>query len=72
MTEYAVIYERTPTGWGAYCPDLPGLGVVAASHEEAESLIRDGVHIHIESLREHGEPVPQPVSAVGVVAFPKP
>jgi hypothetical protein len=28
VSEYVVIYERTDTGWGAYCPDLPGLGVV--------------------------------------------
>lgn len=72
MSEYAVVYERTPAGWGAYCPDLPGLGIVAGSQQEAELLIRDGVHLHIESLREHGEPVPQPVSTVGVVAVATP
>jgi predicted RNase H-like HicB family nuclease len=68
VTEYAVIYERGPTSWGAYCPDLPGLGVAATSREEAEQLIREGIELHIESLREHDEPVPVPTSAVGVVA----
>jgi predicted RNase H-like HicB family nuclease len=68
VTEYAVIYERGPTSWGAYCPDLPGLGVAATSLEEAEQLIREGVELYIESLLEHGEPVPVPTSAAGIVA----
>lgn len=67
MSEYAVIYEHGPTSWGAYCPDLPGLGVVGDTREEAERLIREGVDLHIGSLREHREPVPQPKSSVGVV-----
>jgi predicted RNase H-like HicB family nuclease len=67
MSEYAVIFEHGPTGWGAYCPDLPGLGVVGDTREEAEQLIREGVDLHIESLREHQEPVPKPISSVGVV-----
>ncbi|HEV7937484.1 MAG TPA: type II toxin-antitoxin system HicB family antitoxin [Solirubrobacteraceae bacterium] len=68
MNEYVVIYEQGPTGWGAYCPDLPGLGVAAASRDEAERLIHKGVQVHIDSLREHGDPVPVPTSAAGVVA----
>lgn len=68
MTEYAVIYERSRTGWSAYCPDLPGLGVAGKSREETEQLIRGGIGLHIESLREHGEPVPPPTSTVGVAS----
>jgi predicted RNase H-like HicB family nuclease len=68
VNEYVVIYEQGPTGWGAYCPDLPGLGVAAASRNEVERLIREGVQLHIDSLREHGDPVPAATSATGVVA----
>ncbi len=68
MSEYVVIYEQGPSGRGAYCPDLPGLGVPAGSRDEAEQLIREGVQVHIDSLREHGDPVPAPTSAAGVVA----
>lgn len=67
MSRYAVIYEHGPTSWGAYCPDLPGLGAVGDTREEVERLIREGVELHVESLREHGEPVPAPTSSVGVV-----
>lgn len=68
MTEYAVIYEHGPTSWGAYCPDLPGLGVVGETRQEVEQLISKGVELHIASLREHGETIPKPISTAGVVA----
>lgn len=69
MSEYVVIYEPSATGWSAYCPDLPGLGVAGKTHAEVERLIREGVAIHIESLREYGEPVPEPTSTAGLVAI---
>ena len=31
MSEYLVVIEHEADSWGAYCPDLPGLGVVALS-----------------------------------------
>jgi predicted RNase H-like HicB family nuclease len=68
LSEYVVIYEQGPTGWGGYCPDLPGLGVAGETRAEVERLIREGVEIHIASLREHNEPVPEPTSAADVVA----
>jgi predicted RNase H-like HicB family nuclease len=68
LTEYAVIYEQGPTGWGGYCPDLPGLGVAGKTRAEVECLIREGIEIHIASLREHDEPVPEPTTATDMVA----
>ncbi len=69
MREFAVIYEQSDTGWGAYCPDLPGLGVVGDTRAEAERLIREGIELHLESLREHAEAMPAPRSAAGIVAI---
>jgi predicted RNase H-like HicB family nuclease len=63
MHEYLVIFERGKDGgWGAYAPDLPGLGVVGDSREDAEQLIREGIAIHIAGLREDGIPIPEPVT----------
>jgi predicted RNase H-like HicB family nuclease len=63
MHEYLVIFERGKDGgWGAYAPDLPGLGVVGDSREDAEQLIREGIAIHIAGLREDGIPIPKPVT----------
>jgi predicted RNase H-like HicB family nuclease len=52
----------SPTGWGAYCPDLPGLGVAGASRNDVERLIGEATKLHVQSLREHGESVPPPTS----------
>jgi predicted RNase H-like HicB family nuclease len=63
MLEYTVIYERAEDGgWGAYAPDLPGLGVVGDTLEEVEKLIREGIAIHIAGLKEFGYPVPPPTT----------
>jgi predicted RNase H-like HicB family nuclease len=70
MKEYAVIFEKTQTGWSAYAPDLPGLGVAGATFEETEQLIREGIAFHIEGLRADGEPVPEPTIRVIEVAIP--
>jgi predicted RNase H-like HicB family nuclease len=68
MSEYVVIYEQGADSCGAYCPDLPGLGVVGDTRAEAEGLIREGVDLHISSLREHGEAIPVATSTAGVVS----
>jgi predicted RNase H-like HicB family nuclease len=70
MREYAVIYERGKSGWGAWVPDLPGCVAAGDTREEVEQLIREAIQAHIESLREHGEPVPEPTSAAGAVEIP--
>ena len=61
MTSYLVIYEQGEDGgWGAYAPDLPGLGVAAETREEVETLIREGIQLYIEELRTDGLPIPEP------------
>jgi predicted RNase H-like HicB family nuclease len=70
MKEYAVVFEKTLTGWSAYAPDLPGLGVAGATFEETEQLIREGIAFHIEGLREDGEAIPEPTTRVIEVAVP--
>jgi len=50
MRGYAVVFEKTGTGWSAYAPDLPGLGVAGATFEETEQLMREGIEFHIEGL----------------------
>ncbi|NYF78922.1 type II toxin-antitoxin system HicB family antitoxin [Granulicella arctica] len=63
MRDYLVIFEKGKDGgWGAYAPDLPGLGVAAETREEVVTLIRDGVRIYIEELRQDGLPIPEPVT----------
>ena len=58
--EYLVVYEQSKDGWGAYVPDLPGLGVVGDTFEEVQQLISEGIPLHLEALRENGDPIPKP------------
>lgn len=58
--KYLVIYEKSQTGWGAYVPDLPGLGVVGASIEEVKRLVREAIDFHLEGMKLHGDPIPEP------------
>ena len=71
MSGYAVIIEQGGTSYGAYAPELPGLGVAGDSLEEVERLIREAIPLHIESLRAQGEPVPPPSTvATMIIAAP--
>jgi predicted RNase H-like HicB family nuclease len=62
MSEYLVIIEHEGDSWGAYCPDLPGVGVVGDTREEVEELIRGAISFHLDGLREAGEPIPLPAA----------
>jgi predicted RNase H-like HicB family nuclease len=64
---YLVILERGENSFGAYVPDLPGCAVVAETREEALRLIREAIAFHVESLREDGSSVPEPVSTTEFV-----
>jgi predicted RNase H-like HicB family nuclease len=66
--EYLVILEEGGTSVGAYVPDLPGCVAVGEDKVEALQLIREAIELHIDSLRENGEPVPLPHSFVEKVA----
>ena len=67
MKKYAVIIEKGPTSYGAYIPDLPGCVAVADTVEEVEKLIREAIEFHLEGLREDGEAIPDPHTAVAYV-----
>jgi len=65
--EYLVVVEKGKSSYGAYVPDLPGCVAAGESRREVLKLIRDAVRLHIETLRESGQPVPEPTSKSDVV-----
>jgi len=65
--EYLVVVEKGGTGYGAHVPDLPGCVAVGESRREVLNLIREAIELHIEALRESGQPVPEPNSRSEVV-----
>ena len=65
--EYTVVIEKSPNNFAAYVPDLPGCVATGSTREELLDEIREAIAFHIESLREHGEPVPEPQTTAAVV-----
>ena len=65
--EYTVVIEKSPNNFAAYVPDLPGCVATGSTREELLDEIREAIVFHIESLREHGEPVPEPQTTAAVV-----
>jgi predicted RNase H-like HicB family nuclease len=62
IVKYLIVYEKSNTGWGAYAPDLPGLGAAGKTLDEVKELIREAVEFHLEGMRAHGDPIPAPRS----------
>ncbi len=60
--KYAVIFEQADTNWAAYVPDLPGCVSTGRTLEETELNVREAISGHLRTLREFGEPVPEPKS----------
>jgi len=58
--QYLVVYEPTPNNWGAYAPDIPGLGATAATRAEMEAQIRSAIEFLFEYLADEGQPIPEP------------
>jgi predicted RNase H-like HicB family nuclease len=58
--KYLVIYEKGPTSFGAYVPDLPGCVALAQTKREVKKLIREAIELHVEDMRERGEAIPKP------------
>ncbi len=65
--QYAIIIEKSVTGFGAFVPDLPGCVAVGETEDEVRQLIREAIEFHLDGLREDGEPIPQPSARVEYV-----
>ena len=66
--KYTVVIEKTSSGYSAYVPDLPGCVAAADSRVEVKELIGEAILMHVDSLRENGEPVPEPRASVTTVS----
>lgn len=67
MRRYLILIEPTPTGFSADSPDLPGCVATGATRADVEANMRDAVALHVEGLREDGDPVPPPSTLAAYV-----
>ena len=64
VMRYAVLLQKTDTGYSAHVPDLPGCVAAGATLEETTDLIRGAVRMHLAGMAEDGEPVLEPKTIV--------
>jgi len=65
--KYAIVIERSADGYGAYVPDLPGVGVVGDTIDEVKQLIHEAVDFHLDGMREDGQPIPEASTIIDYV-----
>jgi predicted RNase H-like HicB family nuclease len=56
--KFTVVIEPDEEGFHAFVPVLPGCHSFGATVDEARANIVEAMELHIESMREDGEPVP--------------
>lgn len=70
MRRYAIVIEKAENNWAAYVPDLPGCISTGKTLEETKHNIREAIELHLEAMREVGEPIPDPSTQVDLIEFP--
>jgi predicted RNase H-like HicB family nuclease len=65
--KYAVVYEKSLSGYAAYVPDLPGYVAAADTRAEAERLIRESIRLHLRELRDQRLAAPESTTGVELV-----
>ena len=57
---YTIILERQADGgFHTYCPALKGCHSQGDSLDEAVENIREAIEAYLQSVKAHGEPIPQ-------------
>ena len=62
QTEYLIIVEKYgPGAYGAYVPELPGIGVAGKTEGEVHKLIADAIRLYLEEHDRNGARTENPV-----------
>ena len=65
--KYAVVIEKADSNYSAYVPDLPGCIATGRTIEQVEIEIRNAIEFHLEGMKQDGQKIPLPSSAVEYV-----
>jgi predicted RNase H-like HicB family nuclease len=68
--KYLVIYEKTPTGYSAYVPDLPGCITTGPTLPDTKKNMQEAISGHLAVMREFGDPIPQPTTVAEPMQVP--
>jgi predicted RNase H-like HicB family nuclease len=70
VRRFAVVIEKTGTGYGPYVPDLPGCVTAGRTLAETERNIREAIEFHLGGMREDGDPIPEPTTVTTYIETP--
>ena len=57
QTEYLVVVEKYgPGSYGAYVPELPGIGVAGETESEVRQLVAEAIRLYLEELEREPPP----------------
>ena len=60
--KYAVIYERTGTGYSAYVSELSGCIATGRTFELTRKQMERAIEMHLAAMRADGDPIPKPTT----------
>ena len=69
MAEYiALIHKQPDSDYGVSFPDFDGCITAASTLDQARALAAEALALHVQGMREDGDPLPEPSSLHQVMA----
>ena len=60
MNNYCIIIEKASDNYGVFSPDVLGCISTGDTIEEALEMIEEALAMHLETMIEDGDPLPEP------------
>ena len=70
MDYVAILHKEETSDYGVSFPDFPGCITAGKTLDEAKDMAGEALALHIEGLREDGEPIPAPASLEDIAKNP--
>jgi predicted RNase H-like HicB family nuclease len=68
--KYAVVYERTGTGYSAYVPDLPGCIATGRTLDLTKKRMEKAMEMHLSAMSADGDRIPEPTTVADHIKVP--
>jgi predicted RNase H-like HicB family nuclease len=59
---YLVVFEKSPSNYSSFAPDVPGCVSAGPSLEEARHNMTEALRFHFEGMLEDGDPIPDAIT----------
>jgi predicted RNase H-like HicB family nuclease len=59
---YLVVFEKSPSNYSSFAPDVPGCVSAGTSLDEARANMAEALQFHFEGMLQDGEQVPDAVT----------